>query len=106
MNPRIKVGDELAFVWRAGRIEIHAVEKISKTGRITVDQFVLNPDLSIRGPFSWTRPRVYLPTEEYREQAAHQLAIRKLQAVKWGEKSLATLNAVLYILSDEKGGKA
>ena len=104
MNPRIKVGDELAFVWRAGRIEIHAVEKVSKTGRITVNQFVLNPDLSIRGPFSWGRPIIDVATDEHREQAAHQLAIRKVQAVKWGEKPLAVLNAVLFILSDEKGG--
>ena len=104
MNPTVNVGDELAFVWRGRRYEIHKVEKVSKTGRITVRGFVLDPNLRIRGDFSWDHPSICLATDEHREKAGHQRAVEELKAIRWESLSLATLSEVLCLVNGQKGG--
>ena len=110
MNTTVKVGDEVAFVWSTGAgdyIDVMTVTKVESSGFRCGNSTWVGHDWQMqnwRGP---GRPTlICLATDEHREKVGHQRAVEELKAVQWETKSLATLNAVLYILSDEKGGKA
>ena len=57
-NPTVKIGDKLAFQVGYGTKtwSIQEVTKISPTGRITCGQYVLDPDLRVRGSDRYSGP--------------------------------------------------
>lgn len=78
-SKKLQIGDELTIqgTWPSSSVSIHKVDKISPTGRITLDNgIVLNPDLYVRGA---SRPiRARLVTPEHRSQALRGKLINEL----------------------------
>ncbi len=76
-----KVGDELA-VCRGREYQIHAITKISRTGRLTLgdDLYVLNPNLTVRGLDTWSivNHSAYEVTDKIRADIARE---KKLKVV-------------------------
>lgn len=56
-HPKIKVGDFLAFNRGSDDLpsyKVREVTKITPSGRIQCGEYILNPDLTIRGRSSWS----------------------------------------------------
>ncbi len=51
-----KVGDELAFLCGHGVWKIQRIISISPSGRITCGNYILNPDLTVRGHSGYSSP--------------------------------------------------
>jgi len=77
----IKVGDELAFRVGFGHtIEIHKVERITPSGRITCGRWHLDPNLRVRGRNGYHSPsQAERVTDEIRAEVAETHARSKLR---------------------------
>jgi|JI10StandDraft_1071094.scaffolds.fasta_scaffold355936_5 hypothetical protein len=107
----VKVGDELAFDLGPGlgsrqtRWSIHAVEKITPSGRIVCGPYELNPDLSIRGKKNrgyWGPSRGELVTKKIRDSVEVSRLISLIERVKLSELSLETLSKVWDVIKESK----
>ena len=102
----LKVGDELAFHFRAGsgcsRWEIRKIDKITPTGRIKIGGFELNPDLTVRGERGWNSPYCAEPvTDVIRKAVKRQNNISLLSQTKFGSLSDDQLNRIVAIRMED-----
>lgn len=97
----LKVGDELAFPvpYESDYFYLRKIEKISPSGRITIDGRTLNPDLSIRGADTWGKViRAYVPDQRIRDGALRYKAkctFKKLDVSKLTTDQLTRICAIL-----------
>jgi len=96
-----KVGDKLAVVrhLRRGQATIITIERITPSGRLYCSRdYVLNPDLSIRGlsSSSWGTTRSAEPiTKEIRESLYRAHVLRTIAAVDWSKLPVSTIDTIL-----------
>jgi len=99
----IKVGDELAFCCGYGNsYQIHPVEKITKTGRIKVGRWELDPNLRVRGRSGYGEPyEGEIPTPEIRDAIKRQNLLYRVRAMKPDKLTTSQLERIAAILAEE-----
>lgn len=95
-----QVGDELACnIGNPGRWVICRIEKITPSGRIHCGQYVLNPDLTVRGSHGWSAPHAAQPvTPEIRAEVLRRKRISFLNDQHWAEMSDDVLESVIGLI--------
>jgi len=63
----LKKGDFLAMKMLR-RYKLVEIQSVSPTGRITLEKYVLNPDMGVRGATGRSVPSFYFPTPEILEE--------------------------------------
>lgn len=102
-----KVGDELAFYHYAGsgRWDIHAITKITPSGRIRCGYYELNPDLTVRGIGPWSNGpiRGEPVTDEIRAEIKRRELItmaKNLARFDWEKLTNEQLKAIFAIIKE------
>jgi len=96
-----KVGDKLAF--RCGGIssfwEVHAITKITPSGRIVCGRFTLNPDLTVRGRGGYHGPYRGEPvTEDIRKDMLRAKNLQALNRCKFSELTDEQLDTLAQLI--------
>jgi hypothetical protein len=105
----LKVGDELAFLGNYGtRWRILPISKITPSGRMHCGDYVLNPDLSVRGVSGHSGPFCgVVPDDRIRKKCRRQDTLEAIRGVDWSKMSTINLRSVLLIVGwDESSRKS
>lgn len=94
------VGDQLAF-WVQNRWVVARVTKITTTGRIYCGQWVLNPDLTVRGGNVYAPIQACRVTPEIKQEVQRYRWVRRLRAVDWEKCSNELLSKLVQLLAGE-----
>lgn len=100
-----KVGDELAFsygrnddIWK-----IHKITKISPTGRISCGNYILNPDLTVRGERNYNLPhQAYPVTAEIKRSIIRRRYVAFFESYDFDKLTDEQLDKVMKVIKSNE----